>query len=97
MMTFKKVELVSEIFVHLVPTENGIGVVLSPEKDNMYAEYKWSDIIDDLVEGYTVTVLENKDVRIAKDGKDLLLNIANKLHEESVRLRTRVNDMDVVD
>ena len=63
----------------------------------MYAEYKWSDIIDDLVEGYTVTVLKNKDVRIAKDGKDLLLSIANKLHEESVRLRTRVNDMEVVD
>jgi hypothetical protein len=73
-MTNKRLELVNEFSVHVSPTVKGVGItIMGQETDPSFHEFAWHNLIEDLIEEHTVTVLKTSDVRVTKDSKEALL------------------------
>ena len=97
-MTNKRLELLNEFDVHVSPTVKGVGITnMGQETDPSFHEFAWHNLIEDLVEEHTVTVLKTSDVRVTKDSKEALLRIAAALRLCSYTLNKKVRQLNVVD
>tara|TARA_R100001440_G_scaffold51894_1_gene71806 strand:+ start:1074 stop:1370 length:297 start_codon:yes stop_codon:yes gene_type:complete len=97
-MTNKRLELLNEFNVHVSPTTKGVGItILGQDTEPSFHEFYWHNLLDDLVEEHTVTVLKTSDTRITQDSKEALLRIAAAMRLCSYTLNKKVRQLKVVD
>tara|TARA_Y100000401_G_C8281953_1_gene203972 strand:+ start:531 stop:824 length:294 start_codon:yes stop_codon:yes gene_type:complete len=96
-MAGKRLELTTQMDLFVSPTINGIALTVTPDgSDAMFNEYKWREVIDTLIDGHTVTVLKNKDVRISYDSRLFLLKVANSLRMQADSIENKIKGMNVI-
>jgi hypothetical protein len=97
-MTNKRLELLNEFNVHVSPTTKGVGItILGQDTEPSFHEFYWHNLLDDLVEEHTVTVLKTSDTRITQDSKEALLRIAAAMRLCSYTLNKKVRQLKVVE
>ena len=97
-MTNKRLELLNEFNVHVSPTTKGVGItIMGQETDPSFHEFYWHNLVDDLIEEHTVTILKTSDTRITNDSKKSLIRIAAALRLCSYTLNKKVRQLKIVE
>ena len=96
-MTNKRLELVNEFDVHVSPTAKGICItVMGQDTAPSFHEFLWYNIIEDLIDEHSISVLHSKDVRISEDSKEAITKIAAALRLCSYTMNKKVRQLKVV-